>query len=943
MSTRRRLVCQIARLSYMARNIGQWPTNVAVFLLAALLPSLLTGCHRRQYYRRKADSQAYCLIDEKSRDPRWMLHGFNVYPDEQSRCYDPNNVDRPPMPPDDPESHKFMHCVYGMRGYKRWHRDGDQSDLENPIWRDSLIAQMSQDPDGKYVMTLESAIQLALLHSPQFQRNLEELYLSALDVSFERFRFDVQYYGGNVTSLVHRGSENASSRPNSSSLLSSQTYLDRGNSRSQGAAAGVQKLLPTGGQFLAEFANSFVWQLSGPDSNTTAQSLLSFNLVQPLLRAGGRDVVLERLTIAERSLLANIRQMERFRQGFLLNVAYGSGNEQGPSRRGGFLGGSGLTGFTGTGTGGFGGVGEATGFGRFGGALGGGGAAGGAAGGGFAAGVAVNVGGFIGLVQQLQQVRTRKANLDDQIYSLDRVEAYANAGRINQVQVLQIRQNVQTARSQYLDAVSSFERGIESFLTRTLGLPPDLPVRIDESIAEPFRLADAESNQLRIELGRFYLQILDAASPTTEQLADWTKQSQKHRQSVRGRLDVVQTDIATLERSLEKRLATVTDATVKQNIAAQPKQLKGELANYETQFSKTSDAIAELTQLLSRKQLKQAHDLLALHTKSLLDLMLDLAHVQGAARVEAVTLKEPVRLDSDEALRVALANRLDIMNQRAEVVDQWRLIAFNANDLESDLDVTFSGDIGTLDRNIVKFRNQTGRLFAGIQFDAPLTRLGERNEYRQALIDFQRVRRDYIQFIDSVQQSLRDNLRRLTQLEQEMELRRQAVRIAIQNVDILQKQLEQPPAAGAQAQFSDTLVRNLLAAYADLLQTQNDVMGTYLNYELLRLQLYRDLGLIEFDERGLPTDEPLDSLLARAPRQELYLPPDCSIAATNTTATLSGAASITPATYSESASEGSNKANKSRSPWWRLKSWRRQDDRQFQNQHHAARVDDDAS
>ena len=33
----------------------------------------------------------------------------------RSRYFDPYNLDKEPMPPDDPASHVFMHRVYGMR------------------------------------------------------------------------------------------------------------------------------------------------------------------------------------------------------------------------------------------------------------------------------------------------------------------------------------------------------------------------------------------------------------------------------------------------------------------------------------------------------------------------------------------------------------------------------------------------------------------------------------------------------------------------------------------------------------------------------------------------------------------------------------------------------------------------------------------------------------
>ncbi len=70
---------------------------------------------------------------------------------------------------------------------------------------------------------------------------------------------------------------------------------------------------------------------------------------------------------------------------------------------------------------------------------------------------------------------------------------------------------------------------------------------------------------------------------------------------------------------------------------------------------------------------------------------------------------------------------------------------------------------GTTGDNPVKFRAPTGHLQASLQFDAPLTRLLERNNFRQAIIDYQRDRRQLIQFEDSVDLTLRGLLRQLEQ------------------------------------------------------------------------------------------------------------------------------------------------------------------------------------
>ena len=46
--------------------------------------------------------------------------------------------------------------------------------------------------------------------------------------------------------------------------------------------------------------------------------------------------------------------------------------------------------------------------------------------------------------------------------------------------------------------------------------------------------------------------------------------------------------------------------------------------------------------------------------------------IQARARLEAISV-ETIHLDSETAVKVALANRIDWMNGRASLVDSWRL------------------------------------------------------------------------------------------------------------------------------------------------------------------------------------------------------------------------------------------------------------------------------
>ena len=148
-----------------------------------LLVMCANGCSRG-YYRRQADVEAQRLIQEKSTDPRWSLSDGSIEIDPQSRMFNPFSQDHPPIPPDDPASHELMHCVDGKRGYSQWHANGDTDYVENPEWRSYLPI----NENGEVVIDIEGAFRLAMINSPELQRQKETLYLSALDVSLEALR-----------------------------------------------------------------------------------------------------------------------------------------------------------------------------------------------------------------------------------------------------------------------------------------------------------------------------------------------------------------------------------------------------------------------------------------------------------------------------------------------------------------------------------------------------------------------------------------------------------------------------------------------------------------------------------------------------------------------------------------------------------------------------------
>ena len=170
----------------------------ALSLLGLLL--VQAGCHR-SFYRIQANEEAMAILREKTTDPRWALSSYSVEPDATSRMYSPFSQDHPPMPPDDPTSAQLMEVVDGKPGYPHWHAQGDTPYVQNPEWQLFLPIQ----ENGVVKLRMEDAYRLALLHSREYQTENENLFLSALNVSEQRFGFESRLFLPSATGFTSSG------------------------------------------------------------------------------------------------------------------------------------------------------------------------------------------------------------------------------------------------------------------------------------------------------------------------------------------------------------------------------------------------------------------------------------------------------------------------------------------------------------------------------------------------------------------------------------------------------------------------------------------------------------------------------------------------------------------------------------------------------------------
>ncbi|MCR9292422.1 MAG: hypothetical protein NXI32_06870 [bacterium] len=904
-----------------------------------------------------ADREAYSTIAERNCDPRWAQSDLGIDLDPRSRYFDPYNPDCSPMPTDDPASHRYMHCVDGMKGWKHWGDYGVRSGLENPQWQVRLAEYTELADDGRVKLDLDSAVRLAYVHAPLHQRTLETLYLSSLDVTGERFRLDTQFFGGNAVDYRHQGNLSPATIgfiPGTGYVVAGPFPRAESNGMTIPSDLSANRRLATAGEILVGFANSFAFEFTGGDVSL-ASSLANFSFIQPLLRGGGRHIALEQLTLSERRLLGNLRAYSQFRQGFFTQIVIGELGVNGPQRGGQ---GTVLQSFSG-----FGGV-----------------------------------GGYLALLQQAQQIRNTEDNLRLQLRTRDRLEALYDNELIDIVQVDQFRQNIEVTRANLLDQTNGLELAVDNYKTQILGLPSDLPAEIDEQLVEGFQLIPLESSpvvdsvlELQTRIGDAG-ELLDLSNRVDELETSLDNLStidldsvdlfllklQAAIEAVARRAKTLPSEILTIDQSTEmtsgdldsssiaeslerlrqnteglptrfaavsERIETVLDELSEENLATrvegneswiaetlvtvrdvvllqsflrdvdsepqrslemaegfiEPVRELFDIARVDLErmneivperellmrddekelFRRDRDRLFERFEELesgevgftaATQELNRIRDSFSTETReqtivdltawiqSFVQLVERLALIPAQARLEVITV-EQVRLEPEVAFQVALANRLDFMNGRAALVDRWRAIQIAANALKSNLSITGSGDVRTARNNPVDFRASTSSLRLGVEFDAPLARLLERNGYRETLIQYQRSRREFIQSRDALQRGLRALLRTLEQRRLQLEIQRRAVSIALRRVEQTQLALLTPPPPvqpGARPQINPTTAINLLGAQSSLQNSQNSFLAAWLNYYAARLRLYRELGIMQLDPSGRWIENSLD-------------------------------------------------------------------------------------
>lgn len=180
-----------------------------------------------------------------------------------------------------------------------------------------FLGSRSTSENGARIISLDTALDLAFAHNKDYQLQRERLYLQALSLTADRYRYTPIFSAGATSTYTWDARE--SFVQDTEALMATATVVTDERLRTD-AALGSRLLLRGGGQIALNLTSNFLRFVTG-DLDSSASSALVGSFTQPLLRGAGSDVAAEVLMQAERDLLYQLRDFTRYRQTLAVRVA----------------------------------------------------------------------------------------------------------------------------------------------------------------------------------------------------------------------------------------------------------------------------------------------------------------------------------------------------------------------------------------------------------------------------------------------------------------------------------------------------------------------------------------------------------------------------------------------------------------------------------------------
>lgn len=688
-------------------------------------------------------------------------------------------------------------------------------------------------------LDLRDIVRLSRLNSREYQTASEQLYVSALNVSLQRFDYRIHFsQTGNGTDVRY-----THDRFIATDATGSRNSFTE-NSLAIASGFQLEKMLATGGNLLARFANDVVLTFNGPNGFASrVSSEMFFAFTQSVLQ---RDILLDPLIQSERDLVYAARDFTRFRKAFFFDLASQYYNILRTYRR-----------------------------------------------------IEIESQNYISFVRTFEQaqweVRARVNNGPNPV-EVDQFEQGMLNGRSNLIaQCNQLEQQldqlkltmglpteqpiritfVELDRLTLLDQVEVAVERVRRWRLRVEQELDELPLRRTDLINDSLFMVE------RLIEWRDLRKRYDSSSVPYEQeiteLADWLNLEQArnvyartigtYRRITSGTetqpavyvylraADALSAQIRLIDRQLEYAGNAPDLAPIGQQLDDLREQLTA--SREAVAGIRDADSVSQLLEDL-KPQIDIADQLIGrLNRYYDYD---DLATTQERNRKAVavvdrlLTLTEEllnssgtglpaVDMDVNDAMLTALIQRLDLMNERGALADDWRRVKLAADDLKSVLNLNASHRIRTDNNQPFDFDFDESLTELKLSLDLPFNRRSQRNLYRRQLINYQAGRRSVMQFEDDIKFAIRNDLRELDLLRVQYPISVTQAALAAEQVISVQLQL----ALGVAAVRGT----DLLLALQTSREALTSVANARINYLVSRAEFVFDLELMQLDEDGV--------------------------------------------------------------------------------------------
>ena len=268
---------------------------LGILLVAGLLPA---GCRSPGQYREKADKVADKIIAQKQQEAIGKTEPLEVErPSDilRRRLIEAQNL---------PVSSAASLGTDALKPIPHAPKDNYPTGVHSPD------ANIPIEPNKPLKISLVDALQIAAHNSPDYQTRKEAVFQAALALDLERNVFRPIFSAGTDHSIT--------------TVTGDRVVTDTSNR----ALVGVDQLLRNGAA-LTTIVGFDVLNLLTQGGASSMGLSVDASVSIPLLRGAGRHIILEPLTQAEREVIYQIWEFERYKRTFALNVAFGSGGSSG--------------------------------------------------------------------------------------------------------------------------------------------------------------------------------------------------------------------------------------------------------------------------------------------------------------------------------------------------------------------------------------------------------------------------------------------------------------------------------------------------------------------------------------------------------------------------------------------------------------------------------------